>query len=263
MTRTIAAYRIGSNGIETVWKMPQTTTEWATLIGPKDHRVWVGTEIPGAEIPGANQTDTVVWRDAATGRLLARSRWVPAMTQPSAIQPGYGGSVFFPGLEGTPVQAHAAPRAVITVNVRRGLVACLAAGSILGPATADARTPSVRKVESLARQAYIWGLAPEFVYRFEKYNNLATAPRNRLGGGSGVAAAWNNNATNAGDASVLYLNSMLDLSGRKARGRTKELVLTVPPSKTNYLVVTCSTRSSTRSGASARGRPRRRARRRT
>ena len=44
----------------------QTTTEWATLIGPKEHRVWVGTDIPGAEIPGDNATDTVVWRDAGT-----------------------------------------------------------------------------------------------------------------------------------------------------------------------------------------------------
>ena len=62
-----------------------------------------------------------------------------------------------------------------------------------------------------------------------------TAPRNTLGGGK-AAAAWNNNGTNAGDASVLYLNAMIDLSGR-GRGATKELVLTVPPSKRNYYVV--------------------------
>jgi Protein of unknown function (DUF1254) len=65
---------------------------------------------------------------------------------------------------------------------------------------------------------------------------LVTAPRNTLGGGKGVAAAWNNQATNAGDASVLYLNTMLDLSGQKGRGGTKELVLTVPPSNKNYYV---------------------------
>ena len=80
--------------------------------------------------------------------------------------------------------------------------------------------------------AYVWGLAPEFVYRFSKYNNLVTAPRNALGGGGNAAAAWNNHGTNAGDASVLYLNSMMDLSGKKGRGGTKELVLTVPPSRT-------------------------------
>ena len=92
------------------------------------------------------------------------------------------------------------------------------------------------KIQNLAAAAYVWGVAPEFVYRFEKYNDLVTAPRNALGGGFG-AAAWNNNGTNAGDASVLYLNAMIDLSGQKGRGGTKELVLTVPPAKTNYIVV--------------------------
>jgi hypothetical protein len=41
---------------------------------------------------------------------------------------------------------------------------------------------------------------------------------------------------NAGDPSVLYLNAMIDLSGQKARGGTKALVLTVPPSSGNYYV---------------------------
>jgi hypothetical protein len=100
MARKIAAFKITDSGITPVWKETQTTTEWATLIGPKDHRVWVGTEIPGIEIPGQNKTDEVVFRDAATGKELARSSKVPYMTQGSAIQPGYGGSVFFPGATG-------------------------------------------------------------------------------------------------------------------------------------------------------------------
>jgi hypothetical protein len=49
--------------------------------------------------------------------------------------------------------------------------------------------------------------------------------------------AWNNQATNAGNASALYLNAVLDLSGQKGRGGVKELVLTVPPSQTNYILV--------------------------
>jgi hypothetical protein len=94
------------------------------------------------------------------------------------------------------------------------------------------------KIQTLAEDAYTWGLAPEFVYRFENYNDLVSGPRNTLAGANPmVAAAWNNNATNAGDASVLYLNSMIDLSGQKNRGGTKELVLTVPPSNSNYYVV--------------------------
>jgi hypothetical protein len=116
-------------------------------------------------------------------------------------------------------------------------VVCLISTGVLAPSIASGRVPSVQRIQNLAKNAYIWGLAPEFVYRFEKYNDLVTTPRNTLGGASGLAAAWNNNATNAGDASVLYLNAMLDLSGKKGRGRTKELVLTVPPSANDYYVV--------------------------
>jgi hypothetical protein len=91
-------------------------------------------------------------------------------------------------------------------------------------------------IRLLAQAAYIWALAPEFVYRFLNYNTLATAPVNKLGG-STFAAAWNNAATNAGDASVLYLNSMIDLSGKQPEGGTTDLVLTVPPSLDQYIVV--------------------------
>jgi hypothetical protein len=94
LARKIAAFKLTSSGIKIVWTKTQTTTEWATLIGPKAHRVWVGTDIPGAEIPGMNKTERVVFRDAATGRELARSARVPQMTMGSAIQPGYGGACF-------------------------------------------------------------------------------------------------------------------------------------------------------------------------
>jgi hypothetical protein len=104
LARKVAAFKLTGSHITTVWKRTQTTTEWATLIGPKDHRVWVGTDIPGAEIPGVNATDRVVFRDAATGPVLACSGRLPVMTQGSAVQPGYGGSVFFPGAKGTLVK---------------------------------------------------------------------------------------------------------------------------------------------------------------
>ncbi len=77
LSRKVAAFRITGSGIATVWKETQTTTEWATLIGPKEQRVWLGTDIPGGEIPGKPpakyESDIVVWRDAGTGRELARS----------------------------------------------------------------------------------------------------------------------------------------------------------------------------------------------
>ena len=119
--------------------------------------------------------------------------------------------------------------AVIALISMGALVPSPALGSV-SPLTDPA------KIQKLAARAYAWGLAPEFVYRFENYNALVTAPRNTLGGVA-TPAAWNNHATNAGDASVLYLNAMINLSGQKGRGGTKELVLTVPPSKSNYYVV--------------------------
>ena len=109
LARKVAAFRITESGITTVWKKTQTTTEWATLIGPEGHRVWVGTDIPGAEVPGRNVTDTVVWRDARTGQELARSERVPHMTQGSAVQPGYGGTMYFPGAEGMLVKLTPTP----------------------------------------------------------------------------------------------------------------------------------------------------------
>ncbi len=92
------------------------------------------------------------------------------------------------------------------------------------------------KIQKLAAHAYIWSSSPEFVYRLARYNELVTAPVNKFGGAGGVAA-WNNQATNAGNASALYLNAMLNLSGAKGRGGAKALVLTVPPSRSNYYVV--------------------------
>jgi hypothetical protein len=109
LSRKIGAYRISDAGFTTVWKKDQTTTEWATLIGSKNRRVWVGTDIPRTEVPGRNKSDFVVFRDAATGRLLARSQRVGQMTQGSAVQPGYGGSVFFPVVTGTLIKVTPRP----------------------------------------------------------------------------------------------------------------------------------------------------------
>lgn len=97
----IAAITITSEGLNTVWKANQTTTEFTTLIGPADSRVLVGTDIPGIEIPGNNENDFVVWREASTGRELARSPLLPAMTQGTMVQPYYDGNMFFEGQEGT------------------------------------------------------------------------------------------------------------------------------------------------------------------
>jgi hypothetical protein len=106
----------------------------------------------------------------------------------------------------------------------RALLTAQAAPSHQG-ATTD---PAV--IEALAADAYVWGLAPEFSQRFSTYNTTIGAPFNTLQYGS-QPAAWNNAATNAGDASVVYINSFIDFS------KTGALVLTVPPSADHYYVV--------------------------
>jgi hypothetical protein len=118
------------------------------------------------------------------------------------------------------------------------VIALISTGALVPSGALASVSPLMNpaKIQSLAAKAYAWGLAPEFVYRFENYNDLVTTPRNTLGG-IATPAAWNNQATNAGDASVLYLNAMINLGGQKRRGGTKELVLTVPPSNNNYYVV--------------------------
>src|SRR5215471_18357511 len=85
-------------------------------------------------------------------------------------------------------------------------------------------------IKKLAADAYVWGLGPEFIERFSKYNTIIGAPFNALKYGF-VPAAWNNDATNAGDASVLYISGFVDFE------QSPELVLTVPPSRDQYYVV--------------------------
>jgi hypothetical protein len=84
------------------------------------------------------------------------------------------------------------------------------------------------KIEELAKLAYIWGLPAESVYRFSRYNQLVTAPLNTLAYNM-APAAWNNAATNAGNASVLYFYAALDLT------RT-DLVYTIPSTNADFQV---------------------------
>jgi hypothetical protein len=127
---------------------------------------------------------------------------------------------------------------VAATLVLAAAVGLISTGALASPVTPGPISPLTdpAKIQKLAADAYIWGVAPEFIYRFANYNELVTAPVNTFGGAEAVAA-WNNQATNAGNASALYMNAMLDLSGQNGPGATKELVLTVPPSETNYYVV--------------------------
>jgi hypothetical protein len=98
------------------------------------------------------------------------------------------------------------------------------------PAVAAGSATNPAVITVLAATAYVWGLGPEYIERFSKYNTIIGAPFNALKYGS-VPAAWNNEATNAGDASVLYISGFVNFD------ESPELVLTVPPSRNQYYVV--------------------------
>lgn len=127
------------------------------------------------------------------------------------------------------------PMPTRTRRIRFSLAAVGAAGAlIIGAAVAplpaasaeSAQAQRLSDIRKTSAEAAIWGLAPEFVYRFNRYNKLITAPYNTIAY-SPYAAQWNNASTNAGNASVIYLNSSLSL-------KQTDLVYTVPPSNGTF-----------------------------
>ena len=98
--------------------------------------------------------------------------------------------------------------------------------SLPAPGSKASNTPAV--IQNLTEAAYIWGLPAEYTYRFAKYNQLVTSPTNTLAYSS-VPAEWNNRANaNAGNSSVLYISSTMNLT-------TQDLVYTVPPTASDYI----------------------------
>lgn len=133
--------------------------------------------------------------------------------------------------------------------VRFASVAALAAGTLMWVGTGSAQSsdespsPSVgsagaqtvattaqrsrlQSIRTTSERAAIWGIAPEFTYRFSRYNKLVTAEYNSIAYAP-FAAQWDNASTNAGNASVIYLNSTLSLN-------EVDLVFTVPPSNSTF-----------------------------
>jgi hypothetical protein len=85
------------------WSVDQKTPEWTVLIGPANHRVLVGTNVlTNVTNPldyfagpiGANYTEQIQWRDAATGKLLAASDYFSPMIPLFQMWPGYGGLIY-------------------------------------------------------------------------------------------------------------------------------------------------------------------------
>jgi hypothetical protein len=91
----VGALELREDGLHTVWIENQRTAEFLTLIGPRERRVLVGTDVPAGQFPGNNTTNTVVWREAETGRELVRSAPLPAVVTGTIVEPGYGGRMYY------------------------------------------------------------------------------------------------------------------------------------------------------------------------
>jgi hypothetical protein len=92
----IGALELSDEGLRTIWTEKQRTTEFLALIGPPDRRVVVGTELPPGQSLGGATSDFVVWRDAATGRELARTlQPLTAISTGSMVEPYYFGHMYY------------------------------------------------------------------------------------------------------------------------------------------------------------------------
>jgi hypothetical protein len=88
-----------TGNMSVAWEPQEMKTfGWITAIGPKDHRVLMGTNMKlenesdiQAGPVNASYTEQVMWRDAETGKLLAASDFFSPMSTGSQVVPGYGG----------------------------------------------------------------------------------------------------------------------------------------------------------------------------
>jgi hypothetical protein len=95
----LGALRLGPTGLTSVWTVSQNTDEFLTLIGPPEHRVLVATDAPG-QSANSPTYQNVVWRDAATGRELARSSALTPISSGSMVEPSYGGRMDYLATDG-------------------------------------------------------------------------------------------------------------------------------------------------------------------
>ncbi len=106
----VAGIRIdpATGELSTVYVLDVATTTFQPVIGPRDRRVLLLTNMrmndPAqprqAAMFGGQYREQLTWRDAATGRLLAESDFFEPLTINSLTPPGFGGRVYFPSAIG-------------------------------------------------------------------------------------------------------------------------------------------------------------------
>jgi hypothetical protein len=94
--------------MKTIFVVDDTTLAFQPLIGPKDKRVLILSNmkpiIPMMPVllalMSGKYKEQVTWRDAATGRVIAASDFFEPLSPGSLITPGFGGRVYFPTNKG-------------------------------------------------------------------------------------------------------------------------------------------------------------------
>jgi hypothetical protein len=110
--RKIGAVALNNGKLSTQWTADQTTLSFTTLIGPQDHRVLIGTNIPIKVFKQLKKytTEQVIWRDAATGKELASSDQFPKMSAGILVTPGYAGLQYFLTASGHIIELQVGPQ---------------------------------------------------------------------------------------------------------------------------------------------------------
>ncbi|MEU1287985.1 hypothetical protein [Kitasatospora sp. NPDC005856] len=108
----LAGIDLTNGALSVVWTQDQTTLSFTTLIGPKDQRVLIGTDIPVKFFQGLKKytTEQIVWRRAQDGTELARSSQLPKMTQGILVTPGYAALQYFLTADGHVTGLQVAPK---------------------------------------------------------------------------------------------------------------------------------------------------------
>lgn len=92
------------SGFSPAWEQEQTTFAYGAAVGPADARVLTMTHLTGfmSRInPLQARSEQVVFRDAATGRELARTDDLPRMSGGATLAPGFAGQFYYPAEDGT------------------------------------------------------------------------------------------------------------------------------------------------------------------
>lgn len=108
----IGVLELREDGLHIVWVQDQRTMEFTALIGPADRRIAVGTDI-GDQSPANVAWDQVVWRDAETGRELARSTQLPTVNTGTMVEPGYDGRMYYLPANGEIAELNVQPGTIV------------------------------------------------------------------------------------------------------------------------------------------------------